>query len=65
MGDMGFYCGQNLDIQGDFLIYLTSITDIGQQQIFRNNNRLPNDMCGDVSPKTTKVIMRQGNLNML
>ncbi len=57
-----FIACQNLDIQGDFLIYLTSITDIDNNRIFETTIAYQMICAGDVSPKTTKVIMRQGKL---
>jgi hypothetical protein len=53
---------QHLDIQGEFLTNLTSITDLDSNKIFETTVAYQMICTGDVSPKTTKVIMRQGEV---
>ncbi len=51
---------KNLDIQGEFLTHLTSITDLDSNKIFESTIAYQMICAGDISPKVTKVIMRQG-----
>jgi hypothetical protein len=51
---------QNLDIQGEFLTHLTSVTDLDENKTFETTIAYQMICTGDISPKITKVIMRQG-----
>jgi hypothetical protein len=53
---------QNLDIEGDFMTDLVSITDLDSNGICETTVAYSLICSGDVSPKVVKVIMRQGNL---
>lgn len=52
---------ENLDIEGDFVPDLTSFTDLDSNGVLETTIAYKTICSGDVSPKTTKVIMRQGN----
>jgi hypothetical protein len=53
---------QKLDIHGEFLTNLTSVTDLNRNNLFETTIVYQTLCTGDMSPKNTKVIMREGRL---
>ncbi len=51
---------QNLDIEGDFFFDLLSLSDLDSNGIFETTVAYATICAGGIEPKTTKVIMRQG-----